>query len=367
MSRSLNEPTGSVTSAEKRAMAGARVMAREGWGRVYPNPLVGAVVLQGEEWVGRGWHAELGGPHAEAIALAEAGDQARGGTLVVTLEPCAHHGKTPPCVDAIIAAGIARIIIAVEDPNPVAHGGIAALRAAGIDVVIGLDAAGVRQENFRFLHAHRHTGLPFVAVKLGVSLDGCIADHTGSSNWVTSLESRGWVHRLRAQYGAIGAGAATVIADDAQLTVRGSITPRIPPTRVVFDRTGRLTPEQRIFAGASDVPVIVVRDTGTESSGLRALPGVEVLETDGLEDALRQLAAAGVDSLLIEGGGRLAGALWREELIDRVYQVVAPIWLGDGLRAWAGLGPQSIGEAKRWTMVEGRAIDGDTVITLDRP
>ncbi len=348
-------------------MAGARVVARQGWGQVHPNPLVGAVVLQGDEWVGRGWHGELGGPHAEAVALDEAGERARGGTLVVTLEPCAHYGKTPPCVDAIIAAGIARVVVAVEDPNPVAHGGIAALRAAGIEVVIGLDAAGVRQENFRFLHAHRHTGLPYVAVKLGVSLDGCIADHTGSSKWVTSEESRGWVHRLRAQYGAIGAGAATVIADDAQLTVRGSITPRIPPTRVVFDRTGRLTPEQGIFRDACDVPVIVVRGSGTDASGLLALSGVEVLESDGLEDALRQLASAGVDSILVEGGGRLAGALLREQLIDRVHQVVAPIWLGDGVPGWAGLGPQSIVDAKRWTMVEGRAIDGDTVITLDRP
>ncbi len=348
-------------------MAGARVVARQGWGQVHPNPLVGAVVLQDDEWVGRGWHAEFGGAHAEPMALAEAGDRARGGTLVVTLEPCAHHGKTPPCVDAIIAAGIARVIVAVEDPNPVAHGGIAALRAAGIEVVVGLDAEGVSQENFRYVHAHRQTGLPYVAVKLGVSLDGYIADQAGSSKWVTSEDSRGWVHRLRAQYGAIGAGAATVIADDARLTVRGSITPRIPPTRVVFDRTGRLKADHGIFSDASDVPVIVVRRSGTDTSALRALPCVEVLEADGLADSLRQLASAGIDSLLVEGGGRLAGALLREQLIDRVHQVVAPIWLGEGVPAWAGLGPQSIGDAKRWTMVEVRTMDGDTMITLDRP
>jgi len=348
-------------------MAGARVVARRGWGQVHPNPLVGAIVLQGEEWVGQGWHAEIGAPHAESMALAEAGERARGGTLVVTLEPCAHHGRTPPCVDAIIAAGIARVVVAVEDPNPVAHGGIAALRAAGIDVVVGLDAVGVRQENFRYVHAHRQTGLPYVAVKLGVSLDGCIADHSGASQWVTSEEARAWVHRLRAHYAAIGAGAATVIADDARLTVRGSITPRIPPTRVVFDRSGRLTADLGIFRDASDVPVMVVCGTGTDCRALRGVRGVELIESDGLEDALRQVASAGVDSLLVEGGGRLAGALWREGLIDRVYQMVAPIWLGPGVPAWAGLEARPIGAAARWTLVDVQVLDPDTVITVDRP
>lgn len=348
-------------------MARARVLARQGWGQVHPNPLVGAIVLHGEEWVGQGWHAGLGGAHAEPMALAEAGARARGGTLVVTLEPCAHHGRTPPCVEAIIAAGIARVVIALEDPNPVAHGGIAALRAAGIEVVVGLDAVGVRQENFRYLHSQRHTGLPYVAVKLGVSLDGCIADHAGSSQWVTSEDARDWVHRVRAGYGAIGAGAATVIADDARLTVRGSITPRIPPTRVVFDRSGRLTADQGIFRDACDVPVVVVCGRGTDSRALRGLPGVDLIESDGLEDALRQLASAGVDSLLVEGGGRLAGAMWREGLIDRVYQVVAPTWLGPGVPAWAGLDAQPIGTVERWTLVGVRVLDPDTVIIVDRP
>jgi diaminohydroxyphosphoribosylaminopyrimidine deaminase/5-amino-6-(5-phosphoribosylamino)uracil reductase len=354
--------------AEERAMAGARLLARHGWGRVHPNPLVGAVVLQGEAWVGRGWHAELGAPHAEAMALAEAGERARGATLVVTLEPCAHHGRTPPCVDAIIAAGIARVVVAVEDPNPVAQGGLAALRAAGIEVAIGLQADAVRRENFRFLHAHRHTGLPFVAVKLGVSLDGCIADTAGASQWVTSEDARDWVHRLRAQYGAIGAGAATVLADDARLTVRGGITPRIPPTRVVFDRSGRLEVGQGILSGAADVPVVVVRDPSVPADpALEAIPGVTVLRATGLEDSLRALVAHGVDSLLVEGGGRLAGALRREGLVDRVHQVVAPIWLGPGVPAWAGLDARPIAAADRWTMVDVRVLDDDTMITLDRP
>ncbi|HPF61524.1 MAG TPA: bifunctional diaminohydroxyphosphoribosylaminopyrimidine deaminase/5-amino-6-(5-phosphoribosylamino)uracil reductase RibD [Gemmatimonadales bacterium] len=349
-------------------MAGACLLARHGLGQVHPNPLVGAVVLRGEEWIGRGWHAELGAPHAEVMALAEAGDRARGATLVVTLEPCAHHGRTPPCVDAIIAAGIARVVIGAEDPNPVARGGAERLRAAGIAVETGLLADQVRRQNFRFFHSHRSTGMPWVTVKLAVSLDGRIADAAGAARWLSSAESREWVHRVRAEYAAIGAGAATVIADDARLTVRGSITPRVPPTRVVFDRSGRLTGGEGIFHDAADVPVIVIRNSQlAPTPGLETREGVTVLHADTLEAALRQLAAHGVDALLVEGGGRLAGALWREGLIDRVHQVVAPLWLGDGVPAWAGLGAPSIVDARRWTLTEARVADGDAILTLERP
>jgi diaminohydroxyphosphoribosylaminopyrimidine deaminase/5-amino-6-(5-phosphoribosylamino)uracil reductase len=354
---------------DRHWMRQAITLAERGWGRVHPNPLVGAVVVQGNVVVGEGWHAEFGGPHAEAMALTAAGDAARGATLYVSLEPCDHHGKQPPCVDAILAAGVARVVIASRDPNPVASGGLERLQAAGVRVEVGIEEAEERFLNARFHHAYSASDRPFVAVKLAVSMDGCIADAEGSSRWLSGSAARGWVHHLRAGFGGVAVGARTAITDDALLTVRGDVTPQTPPMRILFDRTGQLTAAERIFHDDSGVPVMVV--VGAEAAPERTTrlvdAGAMLLVAEDLGAALRAMRVAGVDSLLVEGGGRLAGALLDADLIDRIYQVQCPLWLGDGIRAWEGLGRPAITTARRWrvnrySMLSG---EGDALLVLE--
>src|SRR5437667_3193519 len=202
-----SEASGSASasngSPEREAMGRALDLALRGWGRVAPNPLVGAVVLQGGTVAGEGFHAEFGGPHAEVVALAAAGERARGSTVVVNLEPCAHHGKTPPCTEAIVAAGVARVVAAVSDPDPQARGGAGVLRAKGVIVSLGLLAEAAAARNAPFLFAREQAERPFVALKLATSIDGRIADAAGSSRWVSGEAAREYVHWLRAGFGAI--------------------------------------------------------------------------------------------------------------------------------------------------------------------
>jgi diaminohydroxyphosphoribosylaminopyrimidine deaminase/5-amino-6-(5-phosphoribosylamino)uracil reductase len=358
------------TAADRHWMRHAITLAGRGWGRVHPNPLVGAVVVQGEELVGEGWHAEFGGLHAETMALAAAGELARGATLYVTLEPCDHHGKQPPCTEAILAAGIGRVVVASPDPNPLAAGGLARLRAAGLAVEVGVEAADERFLNARFHHLHAGTGRPFVAIKLAVSMDGCIADAAGASRWLSGEEARGWVHHLRAGFGGIAVGARTAIADDARLTVRGDVTPRTPPTRILFDRSGQLSGGEGIFHDGSGVPVIVVTSPRAPADRRAAVQatGAVVLLVDSLDEGLAALATLGVDSLVVEGGGRLAGALLADGLVDRVYQIQCPLWLGEGVPAWPGLGRPAIGTAPRWHVAAHTLLsdDGDALLVLER-
>jgi diaminohydroxyphosphoribosylaminopyrimidine deaminase/5-amino-6-(5-phosphoribosylamino)uracil reductase len=217
-------------------MRRALELAWRGWGRVSPNPLVGAVLLGRDGVVAEGWHAEFGGPHAEVNALRVAGDKAHGATLVVTLEPCAHQGKTPPCTDAIRAAGIRRVVAALRDPDSDAGGGAAILKRAGIETDFGLLAAEAAGQNAAFLSTRLQTDRPFVALKLATSIDGRIADVGGGSQWISGTEAREHVHWLRAGFDAIAVGGTTALTDNPQLTVRGDVTPRRPPVRVVFDR-----------------------------------------------------------------------------------------------------------------------------------
>jgi diaminohydroxyphosphoribosylaminopyrimidine deaminase/5-amino-6-(5-phosphoribosylamino)uracil reductase len=357
------------TAADLRWMHHAMALAERGWGRVHPNPLVGAVVVRGDALVGEGWHVEHGGLHAETMALGLAGEHARGATLYVTLEPCNHHGKQPPCVDAILAAGIARVVVASRDPNPVATGGLERLREAGVVVEIGVAEVEERQMNARFHHLHASRERPFVAIKLAVSMDGCIADAQGSSRWLSGTAAREWVHYLRAGFGAVAVGAQTAVTDDARLTVRGGVTPRIAPARVLFDRSGRLTGAEGIFHDDSGVPVLVV--TSPEGPAERRASvqatGAVVLVADSLDESLTALRSVGVDSLLVEGGGRLAGALLTTKLVDRVYQVQCPLWLGDGVRAWQGLGRPSIATLPRWRVIKSSTLsrEGDHLLVLE--
>src|SRR6266700_3922035 len=368
-----SEASGSASasngSPEREAMGRALDLALRGWGRVAPNPLVGAVVLQGGTVAGEGFHAEFGGPHAEVVALGAAGARARGATLVVNLEPCAHHGKTPPCTDAIVAAGVAGVVAALPDPDLQARGGAAALRAKGVAVSIGLLAEAAAALNAPFLFAREQAERPFVALKLATSIDGRIADAAGSSRWVSGDAAREYVHWLRAGFDAIGVGGTTALRDNPQLTVRGNVTPRKTPVRGVFDRRAMLNLGVQLVSTAREVPTWVMASPQAPAASVASLEGsgVRVFRPESLAGGLRLLRDAGIESLLCEGGGALGAKLWADSLVDRLYWVQAPVWLGEGaVPAFPGVPATPLAAAPRWVPVERRALGSDTLLVLDR-
>ncbi|HJU75945.1 MAG TPA: bifunctional diaminohydroxyphosphoribosylaminopyrimidine deaminase/5-amino-6-(5-phosphoribosylamino)uracil reductase RibD, partial [Gemmatimonadaceae bacterium] len=315
-----------------RFMRRALELAEGGWGQTAPNPMVGAVVARDGEIVGEGYHAVYGGPHAEVVALGAAGERARGATLYVTLEPCAHTGKTPPCTDAVIAAGLRRVVAAVEDPNPTARGGAKKLRKAGIDVTLGVLEQEAREQNVIYFHGAEFYR-PFVTLKLALSREGAIADANRNFRWLTGPEARREVHRLRAGHDAVAVGLGTVIADDPELTVREAPAPRKPPVRVIFSRAGKLPTSSRLVASAREVPVIlfVMRIERAHREVLTAA-GVQVIEVRDLNDGLLELASLGARSVLLEGGARIAGAALRAGSVDRIVMFQTRVELGpDGL------------------------------------
>lgn len=351
-------------------MTRAIALAWRGWGRVGANPLVGAVVLRDGAVLAEGWHAAFGGPHAEVVALEAAGPRARGGTLVVTLEPCGHHGKTPPCVEAIARAGLARVVYAADDVDPGARGGGAALRRAGVAVESGLLATEVRRQNAHFFHRHAGTGRPFLALKLAVSLDGRIADRHRRSRWISGEEARAWVHWLRAGFDAIGVGLGTVRADDPELTVRGAVTPLATPLRVVFDTRAELPATAALRRTATEAPTLVLAGAQAPAVHVTALKaaGVHVETAADLGGALRALRRRGVTSLLVEGGGVLAGRLVAAGLVDRIFLVTAPLILGgDGVPAFGALAGLRLEDVARWRVAGRRTLGADALTVLDRP
>ena len=354
-------------------MRRALELAPRGWGRVAPNPMVGAVVVKDGRLVGEGWHREYGHPHAEVEALRQAGDDARGATAYVTLEPCAHWGKTPPCTEGLIAAGVGRVVFAAYDPNPKASGGGEVLRAAGIDVVGGVEVDAARQQNAAFFHLHSpdEDSRPFVALKLALSLDAKVADRSRRSVWITGDEARAEVHRLRAGFDSIAVGIGTATADDPLLTVRGAIEPRLPPTRIVFDRHLRLPANSKLVRTAGEAPVWVVTadDAPVERRWALEKAGVKVLAAPGgLDEACSVLRGAGVRSMFVEGGAEIASALLRGGLVDRLYLFYAPLFLGpEGVSPFAAIESPSIDEVARWTRVATESFGADTLVTLARP
>lgn len=350
-------------------MERAVALAWRGWGRVHPNPMVGAVVLQDGVAVGEGFHAEFGGTHAEVAALGAAGAAAHGGTLVVSIEPCRHHGKTPPCTAAIRAAGVARVVYAAADPNPQAGGGAAELLAAGVAVDrVALDDRVVRQ-NAAFFHGWRGTGRPFVALKLATSVDARIADYSGRSRWLSSEPARDWVHWLRAGFDAIGLGGRTARADDPSLTVRGALVPRVTPSRIVFDRHADITGAAALLRTAREIPVTVVAEHEPVAPLRKSYDaaGVRVVTAPDLRAGLEALGAEGVRSILIEGGGRLAARLIADGLVDRFYWVQCPLFLGDsGVPAFSGMASELLEQVGRWTVVERRGLGPDTLLVMDQ-
>lgn len=324
--------TGDAQAREdRRWMRRALALARRGWGRTAPNPLVGAVLVRDGRLVAAGWHAEWGGPHAEAMALAAAGSAARGATCYVTLEPCAHTGRTPPCADALVAAGVARVVYAVPDPNPLAAGGAARLRAAGLVVTTAVESAAAAALNAPFLHVVRGAPRPYVTLKLARSLDGALAPASGS-RWLTGPLARRWVHRARAQADAVAVGIGTVLADDPALTVRDVPAPRVAPLRVVFDRRLRLPLDSRLVRTTDEAPVLVFAAPDAPDRRAAALrdAGVTVERVPDLAAALVALRQRGVGHLLCEGGGHVAGALLADGLVDHLAILQSPLALGAG-------------------------------------
>jgi diaminohydroxyphosphoribosylaminopyrimidine deaminase/5-amino-6-(5-phosphoribosylamino)uracil reductase len=327
----------SSTDVDATHMRRILVLAERGWGQTAPNPMVGAVVVAGNEVVGEGAHRRYGDAHAEVIALRAAGEKARGATLYVNLEPCAHFGKTPPCVDAVIQAGISRVVIPVRDPSEIARGGVERLREAGIRVDIGVERAAALELNAPFFNAHA-SDRPWVTLKLALSADGGIADPTGAQRWITGVAARAEVHRLRANADAIAVGVGTVIADDPSLTVRDAQAPRVAPRRIVFDSTLRTPVDALLVRTARDVDTVLVSRADAPEARRAALiaAGAQVMSKSSLRDALVWLRASGVRGLFVEGGARLTGSFLSESLVDRLVIFRSSIVLGaDAPRAFA--------------------------------
>lgn len=340
-------------------------LAASGTGATYPNPSVGAVVVRGRRLLGKARSDVTGGPHAEVRALREAGEAARGATLFVTLEPCNHRGRTPPCVDAILAAGVARVVISIEDPaTHVAGRGIARLRKAGVQVEVGLLGERGREVHRHYLH-HVTTRTPYVTLKLASSLDGRVATASGDSKWITGELARRSAHRLRAAHHGIAVGAATVLADDPRLDVR--LVRGIDPLPFVFDPQLRVASAGRPFALLR--PGVVFLHTARASKRARAAlakSGAEAIELpdDGrggvdLSAALAQLGARELRSLMVEGGGRLVGAFMASGCWQQLWLYQAPLVLGEGRPAIAGVAWPSVADAPRLRLVRRRTLGVD--------
>jgi len=377
------------TDFDLRAMARALELAERGLETTHPNPRVGCVIAQGEEVVGEGWHERAGEPHAEVNALRAAGPKAVGATAYVTLEPCSHHGRTPPCVDALLAARVARVIFALEDPNPRVSGrGAQALRRAGVLVESGLLAAQAAQINPGFLKRMR-SGRPWVRVKLAMSLDGRTALASGASQWITGSAAREDVQRWRARSSAILTGIGTVLADDPRLDVRlpalPSGRPRLQPLRVVVDAGLQTPPGARMLATGGAVLIMTAAHLGANEAGLTArraalaergaaieeVPASEPVAAAAgavrlsLPEVLDRLGRREINELWVEAGPRLAGALLQQALVDELIIYVAPKLLGPQARPLVDMAElHELPDAPNFVVVDTRQIGEDVRLRL---
>ncbi|VDC31723.1 bifunctional diaminohydroxyphosphoribosylaminopyrimidine deaminase/5-amino-6-(5-phosphoribosylamino)uracil reductase RibD [Pseudogemmobacter humi] len=348
-------------------MAHALRLAARGNGHCWPNPSVGCVIVRDGVILGRGTTQPGGRPHAERVALAQAGAAARGATAYVTLEPCAHHGKTSPCAEALVAAGVARVVSALTDPDPrVAGRGHAILRAAGIEVTEGILTREAREITAGFLKRVTR-GLPFVTLKLATTLDGRIATATGESRWITSAPSRRAVHAMRMSHDAVLVGSGTACADDPDLTVRDMGAAR-QPVRIVTDRLLSHSPDSRLGRTAREVPVWLVHGpdapeaarTAWTAAGATLIPCPVTAGHLDLTQAFRLLAERGLTRIFCEGGGTLAAGLIRAGLVDRLALISAGALIGaDGRPALGALGLAALTDAPRLALMESRAIGAD--------
>ncbi len=364
-----------MTDTDQRYMKLALALGARGQGRVWPNPAVGCVIVKDGRIVGRGRTADGGRPHAETEALAQAGEAARGATVYVTLEPCSHHGRTPPCADALAEAGVGRVVVAARDPNPAVDGqGVARLLAAGIEVTEGIcrDEAKVHHRGFILTVTERR---PFVTLKLAASLDGRIATATGESQWITGPEARRMVHAMRARHDAVMVGGGTARADDPSLTVRDMGITR-QPVRVVLSRRLDLPLGGKLAASAREVPVWLVHGPDAEPGLIRAWQdiGATLLPAPvGLDRqvdaaaALGVLAKAGLTRVFCEGGGMLAASLLNGGLVDELALFTAGKVLGaEGRPLLGAMGIDRLAHAPQLKLVETRAVGADTLSVWKR-
>jgi diaminohydroxyphosphoribosylaminopyrimidine deaminase / 5-amino-6-(5-phosphoribosylamino)uracil reductase len=367
-----------LTEQDRLHLVRALELAELGRGKVSPNPMVGCVIARDGETIGEGFHAELGALHAERAALADAarrGNDPAGAEVFVTLEPCAHTGRQPPCAEALVQAGVARVVYAADDPSAKASGkGPAILSAAGIDVAAadGDEALAARLQNQAF-RKHAVTGRPLVLLKSAVTLDGHTATESGDSRWISGPESRALVHRWRAEADAVAIGIGTALSDDPLLTARDvEPPPARQPLRVVFDSAARLPLRSALIQSIGDAPLLVVAAADAPADRTDALraAGAEVLTAEGdprarIEAALTHLGGRDVTSLLLEGGAHLAGAFLDARQIDQLRLFVAPLLLGGerGKALLAGSDPEAIGEARRAAGMQFERSGEDVLIT----
>jgi diaminohydroxyphosphoribosylaminopyrimidine deaminase/5-amino-6-(5-phosphoribosylamino)uracil reductase len=370
-----------MSAADQQHMARALELARKGLYSTHPNPRVGCVIVRDGKVVGEGWHAKAGEPHAEVHALRQAGELARGATAYVTLEPCSHHGRTPPCADALVAAGVARVVAAMQDPNPDVSGkGLLRLMHAGIAVHSGVLEAEARALNAGFIK-RMEQGLPFVRVKLAMSLDGRTAMANGESQWITGPEARAAVQRLRARASAIITGADTVLTDQARLTVRAeelglnaeltALAIDRPPLRVLVDGRLRVSLAAPFFQAG---PALVATCAAASARDRFLEDGHELLAVPGsnghvdLRRLLMELAGRGANEVLVEAGPKLAGAFARAGLVDEYQLFVAPKFLGSSARPLLDWPLARMAEAQELEIREMRAIGSDwRIIAVPRP
>jgi diaminohydroxyphosphoribosylaminopyrimidine deaminase / 5-amino-6-(5-phosphoribosylamino)uracil reductase len=346
--------TASLTTEDRIHLKRALELAERGRGRVSPNPLVGAVIVRGGEVIGEGFHAELGDLHAERAALEDCrqrGEDPAGATLYLTLEPCAHEGRQPPCTEAILAAGIARVVVASDDPSEKASGrGPGILRDGGVEVELaaGEEASAARLLNQPF-RKHSRTGLPLVVLKLAMSLDGHTTTAAGDSPWISGERSRATVHRWRAESDAVGVGIGTVLADDPLLTARPGTAVR-QPLRVVFDRGACLPLDSKLVGTLEQASLLVAVSSEAEPARRQGLrdAGAEIVVADGIEPLLAELGRRDVTSLFLEGGRTLAAAFAAAGQVDEARVFVAPVLLGGGSRV------EAVGPDAEDTLVETR-------------
>ena len=350
-------------------MSLALMLGRRGQGRTWPNPAVGCVVVRDGRIVGRGWTADGGRPHAETQALQQAGEAARGATAYVTLEPCAHHGKTPPCAEALVRAGVSRVVAAMEDSDPrVAGEGFAILQKAGIEVTVGVLAEEAARDLDGFLLRIEH-GRPHLTLKLANSFDGRIATATGESQWITGPEARRHVHSLRARHDAVMVGAGTARVDDPSLTVRDLGVTR-QPVRVVVSRRLDLPMMSKLARTAQETPVWLCHGPDADPAlsdawlgiGATLIPcGLTGRQLD-VRSVLQELGAQGLTRVFCEGGGGLAASLLAADLVDELVGYSAGMTIGaEGLPAIGALGLSRLSEAPRFKLIECRALGADVM------